>query len=118
MSYYTAVVGDNIFESGSYLHAKKHALSQSELLRTCVKLYKTNIPIQFYELWGLPITPIETFYDRETFKIVLIQRLWKKIFIKRKIAMLIIRRHFIRAILNPYTILFKNKILREFNDFN
>ena len=123
--YYTAIVyytndERHIYESRNYTTIKKFVKrsqdSQDNLIKR-IEIHKTSIPLDFYELWGLQIEPIEIFYDHETSKIMLIQRWWKKIFIKRKIARIIIKRHIIRALWNPYTILGKNRILREFNEF-
>jgi len=119
MTYYTAVLINNdeiLFESDNYTDIKNYA--RQICCEQSVNVYKTSVPLEFYKLWGLQINPIQTFYDRKTYKIVLIQRWWKKIFVQRKIARLIIKRHLIRAILNPYTVLGKNKILREFNEFS
>jgi len=121
-TYYTAIVYYNdesrcMYESRQYTTVKKFAkLSQCKLIKH-IEIHKTSIPLDFYELWGLQIKPIEIFYDNDTSKIVLIQRWWKKTFIKRKIARIIIKRHITRALWNPYTILGKNRILREFNEF-
>jgi hypothetical protein len=126
--YYTAITHSNvhstgIYESHDYLeilnYSREHAYSfyyepLNINVKTHVEVYSTDIPYHFVERWGIPIKPINVFYDYFTTKIIRIQRWWKRVFIRRKIARFVICRHVYRALLNPYTELGKNRLLRLF----
>jgi len=122
---YTALIKSNInyncpYYSNNYLHVKKYAKSQVhpfyyEPMNVHVQSY-----VEIYKNGKL----IETVYNDYTTKVLLIQRWWKKTFLKRKITRFFIKQKIVRAMLNPYTQLGKNLILnsfeklQKFNDFN
>ena len=126
--YYTAIIYSNvhptgIYESHDYFEIKRYCIDHAYSfyydpidinVKTYVELYSSDIPYHFIERWGIPIKPIRVFYDHFTTKVILIQRWWKKVFIKRVIARFVICKYIYRALLNPYTQLGKNRLLRDF----
>jgi hypothetical protein len=124
-SIYKALIKSNInyncdYYSDNYLTVKKYAKTQVhpfyyEPMNVHVQSY-----VEIYKNGKL----IETVYNNYTTKILLIQRWWKKMFLKRKLARFFIKQKIIRAMLNPYTQLGKNLLLNSFkklqnlNDFN
>jgi hypothetical protein len=126
--YYTAIIHSNIhptgiYESHDYLEIKKYSRQQTYsffyepihfLVYSYVQLYSTNVPYHFIERWGIQVKPIKVYYDPYINSIIVIQRCWKKIFVKRTIAKFVICKHIYRALLNPYTQLGKNRLLRDF----
>ena len=122
---YTALIKSNInyncpYYSSSYIQVKKYAKSQVHPF-----YYEPmNVHVQSYVEIYKNDHLIETVYNDYTTKVLLIQRWWKKTFLKRKIARFLIKQKIVRAMLNPYTQLGKKLILnsfeklQKFNDFN
>ena len=126
--YYTALFYSNVHakgirESHNYLEIKNYCIKQAYSfyyeplninVKTYVELYSTDMPFHFIELWNIPVKPIHVFYDHFTTKVILIQKWWRKVFIKRLIAKFVICKYIYRAWVNPYTPIGKNRLLRDF----
>ena len=102
--YYTALIYSNvqsksIYESHNYLETLSYYRKQAYSfyyepldinVKTYVELYSTDMPFHFIERWNIPVKPIHVFYDHFTTKVIVVQRWWRKIFIKRLIAKFVI----------------------------
>ena len=59
---------------------------------------------------------ITTVHDPLTTAILLVQKCWRKIYNRRFVAAVIIKRNIRRSIANPSTQLCRNRLMREFNE--